>query len=250
LESIQNASTKGELVSEWENMLAHQLQVLPPFEQFWDELPSIFNWITGVSIPPKLASISSGRGENLTWTPPPTIAQWGLGIPLESVRFAAINHLCIEIDYLKEGSQLTQYLLEPYSLRKTQDDNIILHAIKPGSTDHRTFRVDWIRRVKVTTKPFKPTYEIEFSPVGAIHAPETSRKSEAGSLGGYGFGGASHRPTVRSRTFGHFGMKYVFQCGLCQKKFTRSENNSRLNAHKNSYGMNCPSRTGFFVGNK
>jgi len=45
LESIWNASTKGELISEWENMLGHQLQALPPFEQFWDELPNIFNWL-------------------------------------------------------------------------------------------------------------------------------------------------------------------------------------------------------------
>lgn len=47
LESIRNASTKGELISEWGNMLGHQLQVLPPFEQFWDELPNIFNWLEG-----------------------------------------------------------------------------------------------------------------------------------------------------------------------------------------------------------
>lgn len=47
LESIQNASTKGELISEWGNMLGHQLQALPPFEQFWNELPNIFNWLEG-----------------------------------------------------------------------------------------------------------------------------------------------------------------------------------------------------------
>lgn len=47
LESIQNASTKGELISEWENMLGHQLQALPPFEQFWNELTNIFNWLEG-----------------------------------------------------------------------------------------------------------------------------------------------------------------------------------------------------------
>jgi len=47
LESIRNASTKGELISEWENMLGYQLQALPPFEQFWDELPNIFNWLEG-----------------------------------------------------------------------------------------------------------------------------------------------------------------------------------------------------------
>jgi hypothetical protein len=47
LESIQNALTKGELISEWENMLRHQLQALPPFDKFWDELPNIFNWLEG-----------------------------------------------------------------------------------------------------------------------------------------------------------------------------------------------------------
>jgi len=47
LEYIQNASTKGELINEWENMLGHQLQALPPFEQFWDKLPNIFNWLEG-----------------------------------------------------------------------------------------------------------------------------------------------------------------------------------------------------------
>lgn len=38
------------LVTEWGlrgNMLGHQLQALPPFEQFWDELPNIFNWLEG-----------------------------------------------------------------------------------------------------------------------------------------------------------------------------------------------------------
>ena len=45
--TIQNATTKAELVSEWENMLGHQLQVLPPFEDFWNELPDMFNWLAG-----------------------------------------------------------------------------------------------------------------------------------------------------------------------------------------------------------
>ncbi len=250
LDSIQNASTKGELTSEWKNMLGHQLQVLPPLEQFWEELPNIFGWLSGAITIPKLASISTGKGENLTWAPPPTIARWGLGIPLESIRFAAINHLCVEIDYLKEGERLTQYLLEPYSLRKTQDDNIILHAIKHGSPDHRTFRIDWIRRVKVTPKTFKPSYEIEFSPAGIIHAPETSRKSGMSSFGSYGLTGRLHKSSGRPKTAGSYGMKYIFQCGACMKKFERSTNNPSLRAHKNKYGTPCSSGHGYLVGNR
>ena len=237
LESIQNASTKGELISEWENMLGHQLQTLPPFEQFWDELPNIFNWLNGVSSPPKLSLISVGKEEDIEWTPPPTIWQWGLGIPLESIRFAAVNHLCVELGYDRSVR-----LIEPYSLRRTKDGNLILHAIKIQTGESRSYRVDRIESVKVTTKTFLPKYEIEFSPMGIIQAKLSS------------FG--SYRPskrfdtTSRQRISNPYGMKYVFQCGICQKKFVKSTNNTTLRAHKNSYGMPCSGRQGYFIGNK
>lgn len=32
----RNAQSKSELISEWENMFGHQLQALPPFEEFWE----------------------------------------------------------------------------------------------------------------------------------------------------------------------------------------------------------------------
>lgn len=249
-ELIQNSSNKDELVSEWGNMLGHQLQVLPPFEQFWDELPNIFDWFNGVSVPPKFASISADANEDLTWAPPPTIWQWGLGVPLESIRFAAVNHLCVELEYFKEGSYLKHYLIEPYSLRKTKEGNLILHAVKNGSNDDRKFRVDWIRQIKVTIKPFKPRYEIEFSPSGTIQAPPTPRKSGFSSLGGYGFTGRPRRASVSHRIANPFGRKYIFQCGLCQKKFTKSKYDASIRKHKNSWGMSCSGRTGYFAGNK
>lgn len=56
LNSIQSAQSKAELTSEWKNMLGHQLQALPPFEDFWNELPNIFNWLEGVAEPAKLSS--------------------------------------------------------------------------------------------------------------------------------------------------------------------------------------------------
>jgi len=45
LKTVQNAPTKIELISEWKSMLGHQLQVLPSFEQLWEELPNLFNWL-------------------------------------------------------------------------------------------------------------------------------------------------------------------------------------------------------------
>lgn len=245
LESIRNSSNKAELVSEWENMLGHQLQVLPPFDDFWNELPNIFDWLNGVSVPQRFASISAEADEDPSWSPPPTIWQWGIGVPLESIRFAAVNHLCVELGYDRSVR-----LIEPYSLRRTKDGNLILHAIKVESGEARSYRVDRIESVKVTKRVFKPRYEIEFSPLGIIHASPTPRKSEFSSFGSYGLARNPRKPSGRTGVTGSFGMKYVFQCGMCMKKFTKSTNDSTLRAHKNSWGMSCSGRTGYFVGNK
>ncbi len=247
LDSIQSASTKGELISEWENMLGHQLQALPSFEQFWDEIPNIFNWLEGIVEPTKLSSIGADEGEDLTWTPPPTTWQLGTGIPLESIRFAAVNHLCVELGY---DSSIR--IIEPYSLRRTKDGNLILHAVKIQTDNPRSYRVDRIESIKVTTKTFRPRYRIEFSASGTIHAQPTARKTEFSSYGN--LNSFSPRKSASSRVprrlSSSFGMKYVFQCGMCMKKFTKSKNDPTLRAHKNSFSTSCSGRHGYLVGYK
>lgn len=254
LESIQTAATKGELISEWENMLGHQLLALPPFDEFWEELPQIFNWLNGAAPPARLASIGRGRDEDSIWTPPPAIRQWGVGVPLESIRFAAVNHLCVELGYRKENGQYTQPIIEPYSLRRTKDGHLVLHAVKTQTGETRSYRVDRITNIKVTQKTFQPKYEIEFSATGSIHAQPSTRQTE---ILPYGHARtASVRKPRRSalsqpkRSFNSSGPKYVFQCGLCMKKFTKSTNNATLRAHKNSFGTPCSGRHGYFVGYK
>ena len=32
-------------VREWNNMLAHQLPALSPFDEFWNQLPDVFAWL-------------------------------------------------------------------------------------------------------------------------------------------------------------------------------------------------------------
>ena len=251
LSSIENASNRDELTGEWENMLGHQLQVLPPFEQFWEDLPKIFSWLEGKYISEKAEKIPAGKTiekqEDFTWSPPPTIWKWGVGVPLESIRFAAVNHLCVELGYRGD-----MRIIEPYSLRRTKDGNLILHAIKTATEESRSYRVDRIESIKVTTKTFQPRYAIEFSASGTIHAPDTERKSEFSSYGS--LSPFSSRKSTRSRTprrsTSSFGTKYVFQCGMCMKKFTKSTNDSKLRAHKNSFGMQCSSRHGYLVGYK
>ncbi len=247
-EAIDNSPNKTELISEWKNMLAHQLQVLPPFEQYWEELPKLFAWIEGVFTPKPLAAISS---EGDAWSPPPTMWVSGAGLGLEPIRFAAVNHLCVELDYMKQGVEFKKYLIEPYSLRRTKDDNIILKAIKHHSpTPDGTFRIDWIRKIKVTNQTFKPKYKIEFAPTGSIGAQPTARKSDHG-VGGYSPGWESNRSSSRrQRSTSSWGQKYVYQCSTCHKKLTKSTNDTKLRQHKNPWGSPCSGRTGYFVGYK
>lgn len=45
LEMIKEHRQKEILISEWDNMLGHQLNNLRPFEYYWNQLPGVFNWI-------------------------------------------------------------------------------------------------------------------------------------------------------------------------------------------------------------
>jgi predicted nucleotidyltransferase component of viral defense system len=165
------AAPRTELESEWANMLGHQLPALPPLEQFIAELPDLFAWLHGEAEAPVLAPISGEADEDLTWTPPPVAATWQQGVPLEPVRFAATNRLCVALTYNGSGR-----LIEPYSLRRTEGGHLLLHAVRVDNHEHRSYRVDRIQRVEVTTQPFRPSYAVEFSSAGPMAAPPTRRR--------------------------------------------------------------------------
>ena len=153
-------------------MLGHQLPALPPFEQFWSALGALFGWLAGDPIAPALAPVATSADEDTGWTPPPTVGVWGTGIPLEEIRFAAVNHLCVELGY-----QDSTRLIEPYSLRRTRDGNLVLHALRHDSTGHRAYRVDQIQSARATTVPFSPRYAIEFSSAGPLAAAPQVRRT-------------------------------------------------------------------------
>jgi predicted nucleotidyltransferase component of viral defense system len=170
--AIESSNIRIELEAEWANMLSHQLPALPPFESFWEELPKLFGWLEGTHKVEKLEPIPLGvRDEEPgMWTPPPIVWTWSVGAPLEIIRFAASNHLCVQLGY--DG---TTRIIEPYSLRRTRDGNLLLHAIRIDSREHRSYRVDRIQSIEVTTQPFRPVYKVEFSHTGTIQAPPTIR---------------------------------------------------------------------------
>jgi len=45
LEFLNTKTEKPELIAEWHNMLGHQINPLQPFENYWQLLPEIFDWL-------------------------------------------------------------------------------------------------------------------------------------------------------------------------------------------------------------
>lgn len=168
---LQESPYRMELESEWENMLAHQLPTLPSFAAFWEELSNLFEWLEGVSQPDTLDSIPSKTEIDINWSVPPTAWVWGQGVPLETVRFAAANHLCVELGY-----QNSLRLIEPYSLRRTMAGHLLLYGVKTETGQIRSYRVDRIQSVKAVNRPFRPRFIVELTGTGdLIVAPTDSR---------------------------------------------------------------------------
>jgi len=169
--SLNDAGRSTALFADWEHMLAHQLPALPPAESFWSELPGLFDWLDGRQSAP-LPATPVGRDVERSWSPPPTITTWGRGVPLESIRFAAANRLHVNLGY--NG---TRRLIEPYSLRRTQDGHLLLGAVKAGTGEVRTYRVDRIQSVTITTRPFRPRFAVEFAATRPTPAPPITRSN-------------------------------------------------------------------------
>ena len=215
LELVTTEGCRAELESEWKNMLAHQLPALPPLDHYWTRLTELFDWLAEQKKPAALPRVAGD--EEAVWAPSPTQWTWGEGPALEPIRFAGANLLCVDLGY--QGSRRT---IRPYSLRVSRGGNLLLYAVKHETDELRSYRVDRIESVAVTTKPFSPTHQVEFRPTGEMRAPPTARR----------FGTATSRAP------------YHVECPLCGKIFYRQRPGTRLNPHKDSYGFPCSERSG------
>lgn len=244
---------RPDLEGAWETMLRHQLPALPPLDSFWAALPGFFAWLeTGVA-PAAPAPYALVAGETVIRDRSFSLTGAGAArSAMEIIRFAAANRLCVDLDYIDMSGRRSTRRIEPYSLRRTLDDNIILHAFNTEKNAHRSYRVDRIQGAQTTGQTFVPRYEVELTPQGPVHiaptttgirsttrAPTTRRaaarpRRRARSASSYGFGASS-------------GPTYVYECSFCGKKFRRKKQNTRLNPHKDKSGYPCPGRTGFWV---
>lgn len=234
--SVESSPQRVELESEWENMLRHQVPELPPLEAYFAELRDVFAWLEEERIPAKPSQVFPLREEAAPgWTLPATIATWGTAIPLETIRFAGVNRLCVDLGY-----QRTIRRVEPYSLRRTKHGDLVVYAVRRDTREPRSYRVDRIESVTLTRETFTPVYPIEFWPTGTISAPPITRRISLG---------LSNRPrparVVRKSWSG--GPRYIVQCTYCGKRFRRRDTILREHKMKGRGGYPCPGRTGFIV---
>ncbi len=232
-DDIMTAERRNELAADWTNMLSHQLPALPPLEPFLEELPTLFGWLDGTIVFAEPSPPHYDAEEDEAWEPPPTVWTWRAGVPLEAVRFAATNHLCVDLTY--EGRRR---LIEPYSLRRTRDGHYLLHAERADGSGHRSYRVDRMQAVVVTTTPFRPRATVEFSTHGPLHALPQSRSTR---------GPGNPRGISHPR---QTGPVYVYRCGRCGRIFEHSRRNSTLRAHHNGRGSRCPGRPAVLIGTR
>lgn len=232
------------LEASWISMLNHQLPELPPLESYWNELPAIFDWLengkeptipTAYPLMPGETIIRERYGEGLMI--------WQGAQYIEIIRFAAFNRLCVELDYRDELGNRNKRIIEPYSLRKTNENNIILHSFRGDIGQHRGYRTDRILGARVTNKVFRPRYEIELTSTGPVILLQTIAQARETSKAANTFKRVP-RKQINQTTFNPL---YVFQCPFCQRKFTLDKNDPKLRKHKNARKSDCPGRIGNLV---
>lgn len=178
--ALSNRPERAAIEVEWEQMLAHQLPVCPPFDEFWQELPAVFDWLNERRAAPALPAVpASGFGRaplNDTWRLPAMVQAWGAeAASLETIRFAAANRLCVQLDYTKESGERTAPTIEPYSVRRTRAGDLLLFGVKADTGETRSYRLDRVRSATVTRRSFRPRFAIELTASGPLDAPAISK---------------------------------------------------------------------------
>ena len=235
---------RADVEAMWQHMLGHQLPMLPPIQDFWDALPEIFAWILSGAETPQRLRIEPGSTEIAIRS-----RALPMGVPfrarpaLEIIRFAAANHLCVDLTYDGRVRRI-----EPYSLRQTAEGNYVLHTIRSDSSEHRSYRVDRMQAASVTSQAFSPRYLVELTSEGPLPVAEAAspyrveRRASRGSLTARG----RHRAAPSSR----IGPVHVFRCTVCRKTFERKSMDGSLNPHKHPRGYECLGRVCIYVRTK
>lgn len=116
-------------------------------------------------------------------------------------------------------------------------------TIKHETGEPRSYRVDRIEGIEVSTTSFIPKFLVELTPSGPLHVRDTERSVSTVTRAVQGRSGG-RSAAVR---FLSTGPKYIFKCTACGKQFTRKSYDGTLNTHKNKQGTPCYGTVGMYV---
>lgn len=147
-ESIENHEKIDELEGQWEHMLAHQLQALPPMSSFWDDLEPFFNWLFGEAFEIENLPLASNEA-------PIQLPVWGTEVGaytsnIAKIQFAAGNRVRMRMTYKKLSGEITERVIEPLSFRHSSAGNNLLYAFDINRQATRGFRLDHIIDLTIT----------------------------------------------------------------------------------------------------
>ena len=240
---------RDDMLRNWEPMLAHQLPSLPLLDTYWDALPAFFDWLEGKDVQERVP-LGAVSGEGQVYRP--LYGQLGLrtlsGSSLEIIRFAAGNRLCIDLDYTDNTGRRSTRVVEPYSLRRAQNGNVLLYAVRAEEGQIRAYKINQINDASITNKVFVPRYQIELSPSGSI--PSITQTVVASRSLGITQKSSDLRRTRRRSSGIGSRPTYVYRCPMCNKTFKRKSQNSKLNPHKSKDGWPCSGRIGVYEATK
>jgi predicted nucleotidyltransferase component of viral defense system len=245
-------SHKDELFADWQTMLAHQLPQLPPVESYWDALAEFFDWLTDKRTRTHLGTHPLAGQSEIVRLPVGALHVPGRNMAfMEVIRFAAANRLCVELDYTNQKGERHPRLIEPYSLRRTKDGNMLLMAVEANTGQSKSYRIDQMHGARMTDRTFVPRYQVELTPSSPMTAPPLAR---ALTNQGFGFSaspprvaGLPRRYSTKSASWGTKAM-HVYRCPVCNKKFEHSTMSAALRKHKDKSGYQCSGRSGMYEG--
>lgn len=158
-------SAKDFCSSGWKDQLSHQLPVLPEFESFWKDLDLLFDWLEHPEKKMrKLAEISENKIDLIVtdlFNKNLEISKINL---LTSMQFASSNRLCVEVMYLEETGKKEIYTVEPYSLRESNDEALVLYCINHLTGEILDLSASRLLKATVTKTHFIPSFQIDFLP--------------------------------------------------------------------------------------
>ena len=238
-QSIQQHEKLEELKHEWENMLAHQLPILPPIESFWGDLESFFGWLKGNTKEKHLDSVSK-KDDEIIFNPGRVTGANAVDAILHKIQFAVGNRVCIKMRYKDELRTI-----EPISFRIAQTTgNRLFYGFHKEDNQIKSFAISKIQSVEVTNIPYvEREHPIEITASGKIsmHLRSTNRDSFFGDL-------KSGITSNYRNSFLYSDYKHIYECSYCGKKFKRKTKNPTLRPHKDKYGYPCSGKRGYYLG--